>query len=248
MTEKHVVAINGSPRQGNTLALLEQIARALEPHGVRVTIVNMGRYHIKDCAGCEHCIRKGGWCVQEDGAREILEQLLDADGFILASPVFFMQLTGRLKSLIDKTASWFHRPPLVGKPALVVSTTAGAGHTDTMKYLEDVAMLWGGMPVGRFAWTASKAPAPDPRVIRRFVWHLDHEPCHYRPTTRQLSFYAVQKVLALKLSKLDQEFWRGRGWDKRNFYYPCRLGLWPRFNGDLLYFILNRTVKMKSTF
>jgi multimeric flavodoxin WrbA len=123
---KHVVAINGSSKNANTHRLISEIANVLAVHQIHVTVINLGDYKIDDCIGCELCIRKTSSCFQKGGAQTILSKLVEADGIILASPVYLMHITGKLKSLIDKTASWVHRPPMVGKPALVVATTAGS--------------------------------------------------------------------------------------------------------------------------
>jgi multimeric flavodoxin WrbA len=146
MSFKCVVAVNGSPRKGYTQKLVKDVAALLESHHIRTTVLSLADYRIDDCAGCETCVRKTTWCIQEDDTREVLSKLLEADGVILASPVFVMHVTGKLKSLIDKTASWVHRPPMVGKPALLISTTQGAGLKEVLGYLKQVAIQWGMHP------------------------------------------------------------------------------------------------------
>jgi len=222
-TLKHVVAISGSPRKGMTNKLLEDISDALAPYHVEVTIVRLQGYEIRDCVGCEACIRKTSQCIQQDDAQAILSQLLQADGIILASPVYMMSVTGKLKSLIDKTASWVHRPPLVGKPVLLVATTAGSGLGGVLKYLDQVTIEWGAFPTGRIGRTASSSGSISNKAIEQFVWHLWAEKDQYAPTFRQLIWYQVQKVLALKVLALDRAYWVERGWDKQPYYFPCRI-------------------------
>ena len=143
---KHVVAVNGSPRKATTQKLLDEIEELLETQQIQMTTINLGDYQVDDCIGCELCIRKTGQCFQKDDSQSILSQLVAADGVILASPVYLMSITGKLKSLIDKTASWVHRSPMVGKPMLSVSTTGGAGLKDVHNYLEKVGVQWGMHP------------------------------------------------------------------------------------------------------
>ena len=102
---KHVVAVNGSPRNATTHKLLEQISAQLALQQIEVTVISLAGQEIGDCTGCERCIRKTSQCYQQDAATEILPQLIAADGAILASPVYLMHVSGKLKSLIDKTAS-----------------------------------------------------------------------------------------------------------------------------------------------
>ena len=240
---KRVIAINGSSRQVTTHKLLEQIAADLAPHQIDVTVISLAGKEIGDCIGCERCIRKTSTCYQEDAARDILPQLIDADGIILASPVYVMNITGKLKSLIDKTASWVHRPPLVGKPALLVATTGGSGLKETLSYLERVAIQWGAHPTGKIGRAAMDRAPVSSKELASFVWHLNHEPRRYRPSLKQVIYYQVQKVLALKISALDQAYWADRGWDRGHYYYPSRVSWVKRLIGTIVYRILDARVR-----
>jgi multimeric flavodoxin WrbA len=240
---KQVIAINGSSRKVTTHRVLEQIAAALAPHHIKVNVISLAGLEIGDCIGCELCIRKTSECYQEDAARDILPQLIEADGIILASPVYVMNITGKLKSLIDKTASWIHRPPLVGKPALLVATTAGSGLKDALGYLELVAIQWGAHPAGKVGRTAMNQSPVSDKELDRFVWHLDHETSLYRPSMKQLIYYQVQKVLALKVLALDRAYWTERGWDKGSYYTTCRVPWYKRVVGAITYHVLNWRIR-----
>jgi multimeric flavodoxin WrbA len=240
---KRVIAINGSSRKVTTHKLLKEIAAVLAPHHIEVTVISLAGQEIGDCIGCELCIRKTSECYQKDAAREILPQLVGADGIILASPVYVMNITGKLKSLIDKTASWIHRPTLVGKPALLVATTAGSGLKDTLAYLELVAIQWGAHPAGKIGRTAMDQSPVSDKELGSFVWHLDHETSQYKPSIKQLIYYQVQKVLALKVLTLDREYWTARGWDKGSYYYACRAAWYKRLVGEITYRVLDWRIR-----
>ena len=62
--------------------------------------------------------------------------MMDADGIIVASPVYAMNVTALLKNFLDHTAYFYHRPEFFTKKALVVVSTAGAGQKDVAKYIE----------------------------------------------------------------------------------------------------------------
>ena len=191
---KQVVAINGSSKNANTQKLLVELAEILKSYQVQVTILNLGDYQIEDCIGCELCIRKTSVCFQKDDSQIILNQLLAADGVILASPVYLMQVTGKLKSLIDKTASWVHRPPMVGKPVLLAATTAGAGIKEVQKYLEQVAIQWGAHPAGNIGRSITNLQPVSSEVVKKFVWHLNNPTSAYKPGLKQVTQYQIQKV------------------------------------------------------
>jgi len=244
----HVVAINGSSRNVTTHNLLEEIAARLAPHGVDVTIIDLAGQRIDDCIGCERCIRKTSRCWQDDDAQPILEQLLAADGVILASPVYMLNITGKLKSLIDKTCSWFHRPPMVAKPALIVGTTAGSGLGKVTGYLREVAIQWGMQPAGIIKRSASNTDAVSEAELAAFLWHLGADPGRWRPALRQLIQFQVQKTLALKLSRIDRAYWTERGWQRGYYYYPCRAA-WPnRLLAGLVGRILDWRIQISEPF
>ncbi len=244
MPPKHVVAINGSPRRGNTQKLVKDIAALLESHHVRTTVLSLADYQIDDCTGCETCVRKTSWCIQEDDAQEVLSEILEADGVILASPVYVMHVTGKLKSLIDKMASWVHRPPMVGKPALLVSTTQGAGLKRVLGYLEQVAIQWGMHPTGKIGQGAMNRGPVSEREVGGFIRHLNMDRKQYKPSVKQIALYQVQKTLALKIDAIDREYWAAQGWDQRSYYYPCRISLAKRLIGWVFYQAFDRHVRL----
>ena len=225
---KHVVAINGSPRKATTHKLLGEIADLLEAQQVQVTTINLGDYQVDDCIGCEVCIRKGSQCIQKDDSESILSQIVAADGVILASPVYVMNITGGLKSLIDKTASWVHRPPMVGKPMMSVAMTAGAGLKEVQDYLEKVGIQWGLHPTDRIGRSAMNQDPVSKSEVSKFVLYLNNPPTAYKPSLNQLIQYQVQKVMALKVAAIDREFWIEQGWDTEIYYHKCHISLVKR--------------------
>jgi len=143
-----VIAINSSSRKKNTYGLIEQVKKILKDNNIGVEIINLFDYDIKTCIGCEHCLVKGG-CVLNDQTGGIMEKLKSCDGIILTSPVYMENVSGKLKTFVDRTCKWFHRPEIYGKPVLVISTTKGSGLKSTLKYLERVVIQWGGINAGK---------------------------------------------------------------------------------------------------
>jgi multimeric flavodoxin WrbA len=92
---------------------------------------------IKDCIGFKHCILKDD-CVLKDDVVQIMDKIKNSDGIILTSPVYLQAVTGKLKTFVDRTCKWFHRPEIYGKPVLIIVTTKGSGFKSTLKYLEKV--------------------------------------------------------------------------------------------------------------
>jgi NAD(P)H-dependent FMN reductase len=211
-------------------------------HLAEVSQLSLADYEIEHCLGCQRCILKDTPCFQEDDAGWVLRRIREADALILGSPVYMMHISGKLKSLIDRSASWFHRPTLVGRPALVVSSTAGSGLKETLGYLERVVIQWGAHPAGRVGRSLAHAEPVAESDVSRFLWHVSNAPSRYRPSLQQLMFYQIQKVVALKTSPVDRVYWEARGWDEA-YYHPCRLSPVKRALARGFYWMLDQRVK-----
>lgn len=74
---------------------------------------------------------------------DVLKIVEEADSLIITLPVYSMQLSGFLKNFIDHMSYNFHRPRFYNKKVLIITTTAGAGHNDTAKYIKSVMYYWG---------------------------------------------------------------------------------------------------------
>jgi multimeric flavodoxin WrbA len=128
---KKVIAINSSKRKRNTYGILEKLKEEFKQRSIEVDIINLFDYEIKECIGCEACLR-GNTCPHKDDVSLLMGKLKEYDGIIIGSPIYMGGVSGKLKVLIDRTCKWFHRPELEGKPVLVVSTTAASGLKETL--------------------------------------------------------------------------------------------------------------------
>jgi multimeric flavodoxin WrbA len=101
---KKIVILNGSPRQnGNTSALVEAFTKGAEESGSTVTIFFLDRMDIHGCKGCF-----GGGknsespCVQKDDMEKIYPAYKEADVVVLASPLYYWNLSGQLRTAFDR--------------------------------------------------------------------------------------------------------------------------------------------------
>jgi multimeric flavodoxin WrbA len=135
-----ILAINGSPRKGgNTSILIRHIAQELENEGIETETVQLGGKKIHGCTACMKCFEnKDRQCViDSDPVNACIEKLVEADGVILGSPVYFLDVTPEMKAFIDRAGFvsfsnghlFRHK---VGNAVVAVRRTGASRTLDTM--------------------------------------------------------------------------------------------------------------------
>ncbi|MBP1929118.1 multimeric flavodoxin WrbA [Methanolinea mesophila] len=130
-----VLLLCGSPRpKGNTAQVTEECARVIRDQGLDAEIFSLAGKKVESCTACYRC-REEGNCVLEDCVPELIEKLRDADGFIVASPVYFgtargdvmaaLQRIGLVSMSNERFLSW-----MVGGP---IAVARRGGHTATVQ-------------------------------------------------------------------------------------------------------------------
>jgi multimeric flavodoxin WrbA/putative sterol carrier protein len=144
-----VVAVNGSPHGGfgNTAQMIEMLRAPLEEAGLDLEVIHLGEHEMAFCTGCAFCMEKGA-CWIDDDHRTIVRRLLDAAGVVLASPVYFLHVTAQMKTFLDRSLAYGHKPRATWKPGLAVSVSAGLGETATADYLAFLLRTFGAYSVG----------------------------------------------------------------------------------------------------
>ena len=97
-----VLMINGSPRVGgNTAVALEEMEKAFLKNGIETETVQIGNQAIRGCIACGACGKKGQ-CVFDDAVNEVAPKFAEADGLVIASPVYYASANGTLVSFLDR--------------------------------------------------------------------------------------------------------------------------------------------------
>ena len=100
-----VIAINGSPKkEGNTFHALNMIGNELKAAGIEFEILHIGHKNIHGCIACSKCaINKDEQCsIKSDDLNDCLQQLKQADGIIIGSPVYYSGVAGTMKCFLDR--------------------------------------------------------------------------------------------------------------------------------------------------
>ena len=94
--------INGSPRvEGNTSIAINEMVKIFEAEGVEALVVQVGNKDIKGCIACNGCA-KTGKCVFDDVVNELAPKFEEADGLVIASPVYYASANATLIAVLDR--------------------------------------------------------------------------------------------------------------------------------------------------
>ena len=97
-----VLMLNGSPRtKGNTFIALEEMKKVFEVEGVEAEIVQVGNKDVRGCIACRRCVELGK-CVFDDVVNELAPKFEEADGIVVASPVYFASANATLIATLDR--------------------------------------------------------------------------------------------------------------------------------------------------
>jgi multimeric flavodoxin WrbA len=100
-----VVAFNGSPRkEGNTYLLVQKVFDELRKEGIETEYVHIGGKALRGCTACYKCKEtKDKRCaLPDDGLNGYIEKMENAQGIILASPVYYSNVTAETAALISR--------------------------------------------------------------------------------------------------------------------------------------------------
>ena len=98
----NILAIVGSPRlKGNTNYLVDLALGEAEALGVSTEKIVLSKYKIAPCLGHDDCSSFES-CTQKDDANWIIDKFVNADGVILATPVYWYNVTAQMKTFIDR--------------------------------------------------------------------------------------------------------------------------------------------------
>lgn len=97
-----VLILNGSPRaNGNTSLAVSEMKKVFDKEGIETEIIQIGNKDIRGCMACGACGNLGK-CVFDDIVNEVAEKFKEADGLVLASPVYYASANATLVALLDR--------------------------------------------------------------------------------------------------------------------------------------------------
>jgi multimeric flavodoxin WrbA len=141
----HILAFNGSPsKKGSGAALINAILSAARKNGHTAEVIDLYGKKIKGCLACNKCKDSTPECAVKDDMAAITKKIIKADCLIISSPVYMGQISGVMKTFLDRWCVFFdgnfkmrHIP---GKQ-LVTIVTSGAPAA-TYKTVADYLNKW----------------------------------------------------------------------------------------------------------
>jgi multimeric flavodoxin WrbA len=131
-----IIILTSSPNHdGLTAACGEQAKIGAETNAANASIIDLNSLNISSCHACGN-----GWgpcrekheCQVEDDFQKLHKQMLEADGYILITPVYWSDMSESMKVFIDRLrrceASKGEKSGLAGKPFISVAAPGGSGN------------------------------------------------------------------------------------------------------------------------
>ncbi len=104
---KNVLVISSTLRKnGNSELLAKEFLKGAQSAGNNVEFVTLQDKEINFCKGCMAC-QKIGHCAINDDSIEITEKMKNADIIAFASPIYYYEMAGQLKTMLDRANALF---------------------------------------------------------------------------------------------------------------------------------------------
>jgi len=259
---RFLILVGSYRKNGNTDQLAGLIGEGLEREAaahnqpVEVETVYLGHQDIRPCRGCRICFDHGeDRCPQKDDLLSIKGKMKAADGLLVASPIYVDDVSGTVKTWIDRLAHVCHRPEFAGKSAFLVTTVGSSPSNHSLRTLSMALSTWGIHIAGQQGFkTGSLMKPEDTRTrfqaqaekIARNLFMAVYERRFARPSFWSLMMFRIQQLAwqhadPAKRSAIDLQYWQDSGWldAKREFYFPQRASrikvALARLTGSVIY-------------
>lgn len=154
-----VLLINGSPKaNGNTALALDEMIKIFAENEIETEIIQVGSQPVRGCVACLSCY-KSGKCVIDDLVNEVAPKFEEADGLVVASPVYYASANGTLISFLDRLfySTGFNKTMKVGASVAVARRGGCSATFDQLNKYFTIA----GMPVASSQyWNSVHGAAP----------------------------------------------------------------------------------------
>jgi multimeric flavodoxin WrbA len=152
-----VLVVLGSPRKrGNSALLAAQIASGAKRAGATIRTVFLQALQIQPCRGCWQCRKAGSTgCAIQDEMQPVYRQMVAADAWVIASPVYWFTVSAQTKLWMDRCLALpaYGKDPFAGKRIAIALTYGGqdpfdSGGVNALRTFQDAYRYTGSALVG----------------------------------------------------------------------------------------------------
>jgi len=152
-----VLVLLGSPRKrGNSALLAEKIASGAKKAGAKIETVYLHGLKILPCESCFYCQKpRSKGCSIEDDMQPLFRKMVEADAWVIASPVYWFNMSAQTKLWMDRTLalSAYMKEPFTGKRIAIAMSYGGedpfdSGCINALRTFQDRLPLRGGQDRG----------------------------------------------------------------------------------------------------
>lgn len=165
-----ILAVCGSPRKGNTEAMLREILRGAEQAGAETELILLRQLKLKRCCGCKFC-KETGKCHVKDGMQALYPKLMNADLLVFGSPNYFDNVSGLFKDFMDRTVPLYYvGERLKGKFAILVGV-GGSTFKEAISSMKSTCKIHGIeviAEIGAVADTAEEVSGDKAKILECF--------------------------------------------------------------------------------
>jgi multimeric flavodoxin WrbA len=239
---KILVLTSSFRKNGNSARLLALLEKSIQTNSpvsgttVELETIQLAYRNIQPCRGCRACFDRGeDHCPIKDDLLDIKSVIQSSDALILISPVYVEDISGTMKTFIDRLAHVCHRPEFAGKYAYLLtnSGTGTSGHA--LRTMESALRTWGFYIIGKNNFITG-ALMPENEVASRFQHRVDQIARQILTTVKKqkalspswlsLLFFKVQQTVWQRETEesIDLSYWQEKGWiaSRATYYYPHR--------------------------
>jgi multimeric flavodoxin WrbA len=111
----NILILHGSPRKkGNTSLIAASMLQGIKEVGASAELVRLPELDIHPCIGCGSC-EKNGTCIFKDDMTDLYSAIETSDRIVIASPIYFYNVTAQTKLFIDRCQALWSRKYILGQ-------------------------------------------------------------------------------------------------------------------------------------
>jgi multimeric flavodoxin WrbA len=198
--------------------------------------VFLSDYEINSCRGCTVCFKQEK-CIIKDDVGYIVEKMKSSDAIIFVTPIYAMNISGLLKTFIDRISYMLHKPALYEKHSYIIITTDVGGFKPIsayMKYMMNAFGIYNTGYTGVLAKFIKKDENYQNKIsdtmtveAEKFKTLLNRGK-NYKPKFTQVLRFHLWKTSAIMKKNLylgDYRYWEEKKWLDKDYYYPIKINI-----------------------